>query len=40
MTTTPQAIDRNFAMDMVRVTESAAIAAVQHMGMGDKELVD
>ena len=27
-------------MDMVRVTESAAIAAVQHMGMGDKELVD
>ena len=40
MTTTPQAIDRNFAMDLVRVTESAAIAAVQHMGMGDKELVD
>ena len=40
MTTTPQAIDRNFAIDMVRVTESAAIAAVQHMGMGDKELVD
>ena len=40
MTTTPQAIDRNFALDMVRVTESAAIAAVQHMGMGDKELVD
>ena len=40
MTTTPRAIDRNFAMDLVRVTESAAIAAVQHMGMGDKELVD
>ena len=40
MTITPQAIDRNFAMDLVRVTESAAIAAVQHMGMGDKELVD
>ncbi len=35
-----QAIDRNFAMNMVRVTEAAAIAAAQHMGMGDKELVD
>ena len=27
-------------MDIVRVTESAAIAAAQHMGRGDKELVD
>jgi fructose-1,6-bisphosphatase II len=27
-------------MDLVRVTESAAIAAAQHMGKGDKELVD
>ncbi len=35
-----EAIDRNFAMNMVRVTEAAAIAAAQHMGMGDKELVD
>ncbi len=35
-----EAIDRNFAMDLVRVTEAAAIAAAQHMGMGDKELVD
>ena len=38
--TTREAIDRNFAMNMVRVTEAAAIAAAQHMGMGDKELVD
>ena len=34
------AIDRNLAMDIVRVTESAALAAAQHMGKGDKELVD
>ena len=33
-------IDRNFAMDLVRVTEAAAIASAQHMGKGDKELVD
>ncbi len=37
---TRRAIDRNLAMDMVRVTEAAAIAAAQHMGKGDKELVD
>ena len=37
---TREVIDRNFAMNMVRVTEAAAIAAAQHMGMGDKELVD
>lgn len=35
-----QAIDRNIAMELVRVTESAAIAASRHMGMGDKERVD
>ena len=40
MTTTPSIIDRNLAMDLVRVTESAAIAATRHMGQGDKELVD
>ena len=40
MTTTPSTIDRNLAMDLVRVTESAAIAATRHMGQGDKELVD
>ena len=39
-TGTRRAIDRNLAMDIVRVTESAAIAAAQHMGKGDKELVD
>jgi fructose-1,6-bisphosphatase II len=33
-------IDRNIAMELVRVTESAAIAASRHMGLGDKELVD
>ena len=37
---TRRAIDRNLAMDIVRVTESAAMAAAQHMGKGDKELVD
>ena len=40
MPTTQPTIDRNLAMDLVRVTESAAIAAAQHMGKGDKELVD
>ena len=38
--TTPSTIDRNLAMDLVRVTESAALAATRHMGQGDKELVD
>ena len=33
-------IDRNIAIELVRVTEAAAMNAVQHMGMGDKELVD
>ena len=33
-------IERNMAMEMVRVTEAAAIAAARHMGKGDKELVD
>jgi fructose-1,6-bisphosphatase II len=28
------------AMELVRVTESAALAAARYMGMGDKELVD
>ena len=37
---TRRAIERNLAMDIVRVTEAAAIAAAQHMGKGDKELVD
>jgi fructose-1,6-bisphosphatase II len=33
-------IDRNLVMELVRVTEAAAISAVQHMGKGDKKLVD
>lgn len=33
-------IERNLAMELVRVTEAAALSAVQHMGKGDKELVD
>ncbi len=33
-------IERNMAMELVRVTESAALAAARYMGMGDKELVD
>ena len=37
---TRQPIERNLAMELARVTEAAAMAAVRHMGMGDKELVD
>ena len=33
-------IERNMAMELVRVTEAAALAAGRYMGMGDKELVD
>ena len=33
-------IERNIAMELVRVTEAAAISAAQYMGVGDKELVD
>jgi fructose-1,6-bisphosphatase II len=32
--------DRNLALELVRVTEAAAIAAGRYMGRGDKELVD
>jgi fructose-1,6-bisphosphatase II len=32
--------DRNLALELVRVTEAAAIAAGRFMGRGDKELVD
>src|SRR4051812_21567567 len=32
--------DRNLALELVRATEAAAIAAARHMGRGDKELVD
>ena len=33
-------IERNIAMELVRVTEAAAMAAARYMGVGDKELVD
>jgi len=35
-----QPIERNLAMELVRVTEAAAMAAAQHLGKGDKALVD
>jgi len=35
-----RAPDRNLALELVRVTEAAAIAAARHMGRGDKEAVD
>ena len=40
MTNTPQQPDRNLAMELVRVTEGAAMAAARHQGRGDKEAVD
>jgi fructose-1,6-bisphosphatase II len=42
VTTTPgpQAPDRNLAMELVRVTEAAALAASRWMGRGDKEGAD
>ena len=33
-------IERNLAMELVRVTEAAALSAARYMGYGDKELVD
>jgi len=38
--THPQAPDRNLAMELVRVTEAAAMAASRWMGRGDKEGAD
>ncbi len=35
-----QTIERNIAMELVRVTEAAAMSAARHMGRGDKNLVD
>src|SRR4051812_48918605 len=32
--------DRNLALELVRATEAAAIAASRHLGRGDKEQVD
>ncbi|HYM58455.1 MAG TPA: class II fructose-bisphosphatase [Solirubrobacteraceae bacterium] len=37
----PQSVpDRNLALELVRVTESAALAAARYVGMGDKEAAD
>src|ERR671932_1907470 len=33
-------VDRNLALELVRVTEAAALAAAQLIGMGDKEAAD
>ena len=38
--TFPPDPDRNLALELVRVTEAAAIAAGRYMGRGDKERVD
>ena len=40
MTETPSAPDRNLALELVRVTEAAALAAAHWMGRGDKEAAD
>ena len=32
--------DRNLALELVRVTEAAALAAGRHVGRGDKEAAD
>jgi fructose-1,6-bisphosphatase II len=37
LTRTPQDLDRNLALDLVRVTEAAAMAAGRWVGRGDKE---
>jgi fructose-1,6-bisphosphatase II len=36
----PAVLDRNLALELVRATEAAALAASRHLGRGDKELVD
>jgi fructose-1,6-bisphosphatase II len=40
VTSSQQPIGRNIAMELVRVTEAAAMAAARYMGRGDKNLVD
>jgi fructose-1,6-bisphosphatase II len=37
---TPQNPDRNLALELVRVTETAAIAAAPWVGRGEKNLAD
>jgi fructose-1,6-bisphosphatase II len=36
----PPGPDRNLALELVRATEAAAMAAARHLGYGDKEAVD
>ena len=36
----PTRPDRNLALELVRVTEAAALAAARMIGMGDKEAAD
>jgi fructose-1,6-bisphosphatase II / sedoheptulose-1,7-bisphosphatase len=38
--TTPQVMDRNLALELVRVTEAAALAASRLMGRGDEKAAD
>ena len=33
-------MDRNLALNLVRVTEAAALQAARHLGRGDKEKAD
>jgi fructose-1,6-bisphosphatase II len=40
MTRPQQAPDRNLALDLIRVTEAAAMASARFMGRGDKNLAD
>ena len=40
MTEAPNRPDRNLALELVRVTEAAALAAARLVGMGDKEAAD
>ena len=40
MTSEKQVPDRNLAMELVRVTEAAALAASRWMGRGDKNGAD
>ena len=37
---TQRPIERNIAMELVRVTEAAALSSARHLGRGDKNLVD
>jgi fructose-1,6-bisphosphatase II len=40
MSNQQEPIERNIAMELVRVTEAAALSAARHLGRGDKNLVD